>query len=105
MTSDGYEVRKLYTGPPPAAQNEGSAVDDALRQFALWAISESSFQGGDLDGGDIQGKAVALGLLKEVQATEPCGDQCACAEFGFPQECYRFAELLAAQPKTEDTPG
>jgi hypothetical protein len=72
----------------------------ALIEFARWAISESSFQGGDLDGGDIQDRAVALGLLKEVQATEPCSEwDCACAEVGFPQACYRFADFMTEQPE------
>lgn len=71
----------------------------ALIKFARWAISESAFKGSDLDGGDIQGQAVALGLLKEVLATEPCGEECDCAEFGFPLTCYRFTDFMTAPPE------
>lgn len=37
-----------------------------LRDFAKWAISNSSFAGADLDGGQVQDEAVKLGLLVEV---------------------------------------
>ena len=43
-----------------------------------------------IDGGDIQNAAIRCGLLKEVMATEPCGEKCACAEYDdWPMECYR----------------
>ena len=85
---------------PPAHPPEAGVT--ALIEFARWAISESSFQGCDLDGGGIQDKATELGLLKEVQITEPCSEGgCACADAGadFPTTCYRFAAALAPQPK------
>ena len=37
-----------------------------LRDFAKWAIANSSFAGTDLDGGDVQIEAVRMGLLVEV---------------------------------------
>lgn len=69
----------------------------ALIEFARWAISESSFQGCNLDGGDIQDKAHELGLLVEATIAEPCSEEhCACADAGadFPTTCFRFAGPL-----------
>lgn len=36
-----------------------------VQQFARWCIQESAFAGGSLDGGEVQDKAVELGLLIE----------------------------------------
>jgi len=66
----------------------------ALIQFARWAISESAFQSCALDGADVEAEAVKLGLLQEFRATEPCSEGCACAEFGFPLICHRFADFM-----------
>jgi len=62
-----------------------------FKQFADELIT-IALQGCDADGGSIQDLAVALGLLKEVTATEKCGEACACAEVsGFPTQCFRKA--------------
>lgn len=48
-------------------------VDAGLAQlveFARWVIRESAFAGCDLQGDEVQEKAVALGLLRE-EAYEP----------------------------------
>jgi hypothetical protein len=66
----------------------------ALIQFARWAISNSACLGCALDGADVEAEAVKLGLLQEFRATEPCSEGCACAEFGFPATCYRFADFM-----------
>ncbi len=56
---------------------------------------------GSLDGCDIEEIGVKHGLLVQVTATEPCSEEsCACAEFGFPAECYRRATLAASEPST-----
>ena len=47
----------------------------------------------DLGGDEIQEKAGALGLLEEVEATEPCGDKCYCNTWAlFPRTCVRLTD-------------
>ncbi len=64
---------------------------DKLVEFARWAIRSSCWEGVDLDGGEVQARAEALGLIEETIVTE---------EDNFP-ECepgdtaYRFAGPLA----------
>ena len=47
----------------------------------------------DLDGSDLQEWLVEAGVLEEVIVSEPCREDCACAEFygqdQFPVTCYR----------------
>lgn len=64
----------------------------ALEQFGLAVLEESRDSLADLDGGWIQDKAEKLGLLVRVTVTEPCGDDCRCAEYDdFPMECLRYS--------------
>jgi hypothetical protein len=37
-----------------------------LAKFAQWALTEGAWHGHDLDGGDVQEKAVELGLVVQV---------------------------------------
>ena len=67
----------------------------ALKTFAEWALTEGPRYGCDLDGGDVQDRALMLGLLVEVEVAEPCGESCNCAEWDdFPQSCMRLAPWL-----------
>lgn len=66
---------------------------DSLRAFAN-AMVEAAFEGGSLDGGDIQDIAVNHGVLRIEVRAESCGEACNCHDFGFPVECYRKTELL-----------
>ncbi len=51
---------------------------------------------GDIEGGDLQDIAHKHGLLLEITATEPCAEDCVCAEAGeFPATCYRLHPTLA----------
>lgn len=62
-----------------------------LREFARDVIREHQ-----LETEGIQELAVAHGLLAPVEATERCGEDCACAEYAdFPCTCYRFTDALA----------
>lgn len=48
----------------------------------------------------IQELAVNHGVLVEVTVTEPCGDNCECAEVSdFPLTCYRLAPEFADEAK------
>jgi len=74
-----------------------------LEKFGQWCLLEMrSDGGGDLDGGAAQDKAQELGLLGFVTVTEPCGEECRCAEYyaEWPAECLRATPLakLEEQP-------
>lgn len=75
-----------------------------LERFGRWCILEMRTDGGgDIDGGAAQDKALELGLLGFVTVTEPCGDDCRCAEYydEFPAECLLaspLAKLNEEQP-------
>lgn len=69
-----------------------------LRLFAL-TVMEAWPMGG-IDGGELQDIAVTCGLLRPEERSEPCGEQCVCAEYVTPAEfergvtCYRKTDLL-----------
>lgn len=66
---------------------------NSLRAFAQAILRD--FPEGAPDCFGIQDLAVEHGLLEGVEATESCGDDCWCAEYGgFPMTCYRRTELL-----------
>jgi len=46
----------------------------------------------ELDDGEIQEILVEYGILEEFKAIESCGENCRCAEIGFPSDCYRLTE-------------
>jgi hypothetical protein len=57
------------------------------------ALAQICWEGGSLDGGELQGLLVDVGVLVPIQVDEPCGEGCNCAEFGdFPMTCYRLAD-------------
>ena len=78
----------------PKKEGHMMNLESKLIDFARWAITEHrSNTFGDLDGGSIQDKLEELGLLVEVEVSEPCGESCTCVEYGeFPQTCLRLAE-------------
>lgn len=71
---------------------------DILKKYARWTFWASDDWCDNLDGADIQEKAEKMGLIKETQMAEPCGDRCACADvYGldeFPVTCYRYVDWL-----------
>lgn len=85
-------------------------MSDALSKlaaFGAWALREARADLGDLNGGEMQDKAVDLGVLVPIEAQEPCGDGCRCQEYDdFPQTCYRYPPdvhaLIVAPPSTPD---
>lgn len=71
----------------------------ALKLFALAMLEHWPL--GDVDGGELQDKAVQHGLLVPERRTEPCSEEgCNCAEYYSPEEwgegitCYRRAPWL-----------
>lgn len=87
-----HEVDLLAHMP---ADSEGPDLM-ALARFGLWCLEEArGVDGpGDVDGGDLQDKAVELGLLSSHEVTEPCCEGCACSEWGFPTTCIRTSAAL-----------
>jgi hypothetical protein len=70
-------------------------IESRLVAFARWAIAAHREDSCDLDGGAIQDQLEVLGLMERVRVNEPCGEQCACAEYwgdDFPVECLRLVE-------------
>ena len=82
-------------------------IDAALRPllaFAVAVLHEHQQGMGDVDGGWLQDKATELGVLVGVEVTAPCGDDCICAEYGFPCICYRYSDTTnAVRLALEDT--
>lgn len=76
------------------AHVEAQAAEiERLRKFAGRALGEARQFMSDVDGGDVQAWAVECGLLEEWTPTEPCGEQCECAEVAdFPTQCFRLTE-------------
>lgn len=83
---------------------EAEHVPDTATPAALFAAAiVRPLMRGDihsLDGFDLQDMAVKAGLLAPVEVLEPCGGECACAQFGadFPTTCYRLTEAGKALP-------
>lgn len=72
--------------------------EQRLRAFAQ-AILKGWPDFDTYDGFDLQELATTHGLLAPIQVTEPCGEDCNCAEYGdFPTDCYRFTPLLTGEP-------
>lgn len=55
-------------------------------------------------GGDLQNLAEALGIVEDVEVTEPCGEECRCHYLFDPEEeggsvfCCRATEILTGKP-------
>lgn len=102
ITSTGNTLRKRFEtgGGISLAQLQR----DQLLAFARDILGHLP-DGGDLDGGDIQGMAVKHGLLIGSVVHEPCNSEnsdlpCACAEYCMADEfaegviCYRRADWV-----------
>lgn len=77
-------------------------VMEQLASLGLWVLLAQREHQADVCGGDIQDKAKELGLLVQVDVTEPCGEGCVCAEYGaFPQQCLRMIEIRPPQPGSQ----
>lgn len=70
-----------------------------LEKLAIEVLDASRENFTDVDGGWLQDKAESLGILKPIPVTVPCDVEgyCACAEYGFPSECYRYTDDVQAQ--------
>ena len=92
--SDILLIEPLYASTQPSTKEPVTP----LERYALTVLDAHRGSIGDLDGGFLQSKAEACGLLYCVEVAEPCGDHCPCAEYGdFPQQCLRLKPEL--EPK------
>jgi hypothetical protein len=59
-------------------------------------LAEVCWDGGSLDGGELQEMLVEAGVLTDVVINEPCGKRCRCSEYDVapPWVCYRLAEAF-----------
>lgn len=79
-----------------SALSQAQRDSERLLQFAGEAIMavRGSHIGSDWDGGSIEESMERCGLIAKVRATEPCGEDCSCAEWDeFPQDCFRATPL------------
>ena len=77
-------------------ENAADEIDSllALAKFGRWVLDmRNESDCADLYGEDIQDKAEKFGLLGEVMANEPCGENCYCETWAdFPQPCMRLTD-------------
>ncbi len=68
--------------------------EEKMTLLAGWLLDQrAAYPAEGIDGGDLQDALEKYGFLGEFKATEPCFDNCECAEFGFPSSCYRQTGL------------
>lgn len=58
------------------------SITEAMAKFVDWALSEGSWDGCDLNGGDVQDKAEQLGLLVRTKYDPEVHGNSDCAEPG-----------------------
>ena len=71
-----------------------------LARYGLAIIEAHREDCGDISGDTLQDEAERCGLLTHVTVTEPCGDECRCAEYyagdEWPVECLRYSPAARA---------
>lgn len=93
------------------AERDAAVTDARLAAFGAWAAHEFRAELGDVDGGSAQYAMQRCGVLVAVEVTEPCGEDCRCAEYGdWPMQCYRYAPgiadaIAARQPTAQEPKG
>jgi len=90
-----FQARRIAELEAKCARLE--KLHEPMVKFTELAM-RTAFDGCDLDGGYIQGRLHALGLLEEKIMSEPCCDQwCDCAATGaeFPTQCCRMVPIPA----------
>lgn len=66
-----------------------------LAEFARWAVENGPFEGCDLDGGDVQEKAVACGII--VQTTYNPAKHGPCHECDPGDPYYEYSQDFSAE--------
>ena len=80
------------------SKSEMVSAPVGLVAFAFAVIHEFCQERGTaLDGGWLQEQALKFGVIQPVPVTEPCGENCICAEVDdFPMDCLRIAPEIDA---------
>lgn len=82
-----------------SALREARRQDKALQRVAQFGASIlARFHDDlcDLDGFDIEQHALEAGVIRKEQVSEPCGEDCVCAEYGMPSECNVYTDGVTA---------
>ena len=84
------QLRKAFFYEPYA--------EGCLRAFAQEIFKDWPDYGA-VEGWDLEAMALKHGLLTPVTVTEPCGENCACAEYGegFPMTCNKRTSVLTGK--------
>lgn len=104
------EVVKLHRKIADLERELAEARRDAIHRLAAfgWAcLQEHRQEMADIDGFAAQELALKAGVIEEREVTEPCGDNCVCAEVAdFPTRCYFIAEdcrrAMGTEPAAEE---
>jgi hypothetical protein len=95
-----YIIRIERERDEARAENERLRELIPLARFGRWALDTHRDAYFDLDGDDLQDKAVEFGLLTEVEVAAPCSGDCVCAEYygddDFPVQCLRGTDAAKA---------
>jgi len=70
-------------------------------------LAEVCWNGGTLDGGELQEMLVEAGVLIDVVVNEPCGERCRCSEYygvAPPWVCYRLVTTRRPKPHQAGPP-
>lgn len=104
-TSPDWPEHEKAHGAYVAVTNALNDIPAVVKLSGL-GLAVVACRDGGVDGFELQDMAEAAGVLVRVTVDKPCGEHCACAEFGdFPQDCFRLesgvAALLAAKRAQE----
>lgn len=75
---------------------------EVLRTFSNEMLGVA-FEGGSLDGANVQDIGVRCGVLTVHEVEVRCGEILACAEYDFPTECYRKTSVTQGRDATVST--
>jgi tRNA splicing ligase len=82
MTADIVERLRAPSHQFKALMLEAADEIERLRAFVRWALQEGSWSGAELNGGDIQDKAVELNLVVKTKYDPAVHGEDDCAEPG-----------------------
>lgn len=87
---DVWDEKRGWISPQDQTSHLADIRKPDLKGFASEILGIIWQYGSSFDGEDIQELALKYNLIKAVTMTEPCCDECNCAEFTeFPTTCYR----------------
>lgn len=92
-------------GVPSEQGTPPQGTEKAAQIFSGIILGDSmDAEWGGFDGCDIEDAAIKAGLLIQVPVTESCGEDCRCAEYGFPTVCNTLTDAGNAVIQALPTP-